>query len=477
MKKFDKMNFNKGITLIALVITIIILLILAAVTIATLTGENGILNKANDAKSEYTIGEEKEQVSLAYSAGKLKNRGGAVTREQFENELREYEDGATVEQPEGGDFKVTFPKTGHVYTVKKEEISGPEVETGGGIKPGEKSTATVKDNYTDKNGDKATIPEGFTVSEKDNTIDEGLVVIGPDGSEFVWVPVPNAVSTDSEDKPMAKEAVNGDGHYQGVLYRFTSSESFEGPRENETWGQGTGGFSEPNLVTDAIGVTRALYDKEEDIYGYEYDKSEEFFKNILGYDSAQQFGKAMQDDYDNMIKSVIKYKGFYVGRYEMSLGGANEIDVGTGMAQSKKGVKSLGSWEGIASSWYDLYKLARTYKTEENSVVSGMIWGSQWDAMLNWMQKTGKDVTSKTGYNNNKEGISGSVEEDNINEVYDLKGCYLEWAQESYMSGSRVKRGGDYSTGDTNPGLHVASSGKPNRGSSNVCTRLTFYIK
>ena len=45
MKKF-KLNSNKGITLIALVITIIVLLILAAVSIATLTGENGILTQA-----------------------------------------------------------------------------------------------------------------------------------------------------------------------------------------------------------------------------------------------------------------------------------------------------------------------------------------------------------------------------------------------------------------------------------------------
>lgn len=43
---------NRGITLIALVITIIVLLILAGISIATLTGENGILTKANDAKTE-----------------------------------------------------------------------------------------------------------------------------------------------------------------------------------------------------------------------------------------------------------------------------------------------------------------------------------------------------------------------------------------------------------------------------------------
>ena len=56
----DKNMRDKGITLIALVITIIVLLILAAVSIATLTGQNGILTRANDAKTETEQAEEDE---------------------------------------------------------------------------------------------------------------------------------------------------------------------------------------------------------------------------------------------------------------------------------------------------------------------------------------------------------------------------------------------------------------------------------
>lgn len=59
-----KKNQN-GITLIALVITIIVLLILAGVSIAMLTGENGILTKATSAKDESSKAEVKEAVSLA----------------------------------------------------------------------------------------------------------------------------------------------------------------------------------------------------------------------------------------------------------------------------------------------------------------------------------------------------------------------------------------------------------------------------
>ena len=63
-----KLNFKgrreKGITLIALVITIIVLLILAGVTIATLTGDNGILKKSNDAKEETRGASVEEAVEL-----------------------------------------------------------------------------------------------------------------------------------------------------------------------------------------------------------------------------------------------------------------------------------------------------------------------------------------------------------------------------------------------------------------------------
>lgn len=56
---------NNGITLIALVITIIVLLILAGVSIATLTGENGILTRASEASEKTSIGQEIEQIELA----------------------------------------------------------------------------------------------------------------------------------------------------------------------------------------------------------------------------------------------------------------------------------------------------------------------------------------------------------------------------------------------------------------------------
>lgn len=69
-----KTKEGKGITLIALVITIIVLLILAGVTIATLTGENGILNQANKAKTETDEKGALEAVQLE-TAGSFDDQG------------------------------------------------------------------------------------------------------------------------------------------------------------------------------------------------------------------------------------------------------------------------------------------------------------------------------------------------------------------------------------------------------------------
>ena len=86
---------EKGITLIALVITIIVLLILAGVVIAMLTGENGILTRSSESRVVSEIGDAKDIVSLAAqeavteyyhevyvnnTSGTTYSQGAAVTR-------------------------------------------------------------------------------------------------------------------------------------------------------------------------------------------------------------------------------------------------------------------------------------------------------------------------------------------------------------------------------------------------------------
>ncbi len=71
---------NKGITLIALVITIIVLLILAGVAIATLTGDNGVLTKASSSKIKNEQAIVKEQIILAYGEYQVDTQTSSNTK-------------------------------------------------------------------------------------------------------------------------------------------------------------------------------------------------------------------------------------------------------------------------------------------------------------------------------------------------------------------------------------------------------------
>ena len=127
-----KKHSNKGITLIALVITIIVLLILAGVSIAMLTGENGVLTKATEAKDQTEIAQEKEEIQMAYAASKankVDQVADPVTASELQGELDKLNSLGTADDSDG--LKVTYPN-GHVYTIDQEtgKISGPGEGTG-----------------------------------------------------------------------------------------------------------------------------------------------------------------------------------------------------------------------------------------------------------------------------------------------------------------------------------------------------------
>ena len=80
-------NRENGITLIALVVTIIVLIILAGVSISMLVGDNGIITQAQKAKLDTEIANEKEAVSIAYTGVMIENEGGGVSAEELKQEM------------------------------------------------------------------------------------------------------------------------------------------------------------------------------------------------------------------------------------------------------------------------------------------------------------------------------------------------------------------------------------------------------
>ena len=99
------------------ILNIIVLLILAGVTIATLTGNNGILTKANEAKESTEVEKEKELIELAVVAAKTKNQG-ELTTENLDNELKinMNNEEKVIESTLGWRYKATL----HNYIISKE---------------------------------------------------------------------------------------------------------------------------------------------------------------------------------------------------------------------------------------------------------------------------------------------------------------------------------------------------------------------
>ena len=115
----DAKNSNKGITLIALVITIVVLLILAAVSIATLTGQNGILTQASNAKTNTEIADEKEAIGLAYNGIMIANQGNGVDANDLQLELINNGYDVVAKNEDDGTIKVTFNDSQKVYKINK----------------------------------------------------------------------------------------------------------------------------------------------------------------------------------------------------------------------------------------------------------------------------------------------------------------------------------------------------------------------
>lgn len=135
------MKSNNGVTLIILVITIIIMLILAGVSVFNSVGNNGIIDKAVNAKNEEIITKEKDDLKTAYVMAVLKiGDEEDVTAEELQKQLNivigketEEEENKTIVETIVNDednLKVTFNDTGREYKINKKngKISLPSEE-------------------------------------------------------------------------------------------------------------------------------------------------------------------------------------------------------------------------------------------------------------------------------------------------------------------------------------------------------------
>jgi len=193
------MNKNRGITLIALVITIIVLLILAGISISMLTGENGLLTKASLAKDNTRAGGIQEEINLAvaqnelynYSEGQKTNKDDLIEKLHDEGKLTDEEYNllkGTEEVP--GVNKITIG-TIEVDFSKLESGKSTGLQVGDYVKYGDKLTAKTYTTDTEETG--------YTETQTFATNTSMLWrVLSVDGDKVELVATQNVLANDDE---------------------------------------------------------------------------------------------------------------------------------------------------------------------------------------------------------------------------------------------------------------------------------------
>ena len=121
MKLKRRNKQENGITILALVITIIVLLILAGITIGAITGDNGIIRNAGQAKEETEIANEKEIVEKATVQAMGNNKYGNIEESELQSELdKETDEGKTKATDIGDVIKVLFTESNRNYAVDQD---------------------------------------------------------------------------------------------------------------------------------------------------------------------------------------------------------------------------------------------------------------------------------------------------------------------------------------------------------------------
>ena len=142
MKKISE----KGITLIALVVTIIVLLILAGISIVMLTGQNGILNRAGEAREKTGVAQIYENVKLSV-ADALTKGTGSITRDNLEAALNKY-----VGE---GKYDLSDTTNGWLISAGGKDYN---VSSSGGISEEDGDDSTYNPNYSEKVKDEDIAP-------------------------------------------------------------------------------------------------------------------------------------------------------------------------------------------------------------------------------------------------------------------------------------------------------------------------------
>lgn len=422
-KKSARKNYSNqaGITLIALVVTIVVLLILAGVSLNAIFSDSGIIQKAKDAQ---TKADEATQKDLE----------GIDSLDQLVNK---YANGGTTELK--------------AYDKAEKNADG-----------------TLKENakYTDSEDTTVTIPKGFKVSDVasdgssdgEQTVSTGLVIQDKDKNEFVWVPVNYTATGTLDDDGL-------DTGFKDTFKRSTTDSKYTEPygsgydgedieylkmmksvQENKGFyiGRYEAGTTDKR-TKETTGISKVVVKR--DAYPYIYVKWGEGMATV-GEEGAVYLSKNMYSANEIGATSTLCY-------------GVQWDAIMKFVEDSTHSITNSTTWGNYKNNAWTIERTTAQY-TDTTNVKTG-----NWTAITSDKSKTSSASYLLT---------TGASDTFKVKNIFDLAGNVLEWTMEAHDSASRIYRGGHFSNIGSYDPASSRYSNSPNDSRNTLGFRLALYL-
>ena len=482
----------KGITLISLAITVVVLIILAGVSISTILGDDGIIKQSTLVAERTNEKLAKEEIKKLVAEYDL--TGKTQTLEEY---LKTKIPNRIDSVINNGDGTLNVSKNGCTVTVENRKSSSGGTSAGdntGGNTEGETQTPEITVSgikvVADNTGTGSAITEADSVY-LGNTLYITFIHSITGGTTTVKPDIPYAVTKNGTYTFMVTGTVNGKSYTKNVsvtvnqfknVYKLTYPDGivympgdFKIADDSASTIQGGVVIEDKDGNQFVWGPVATIADYKRRAYSTnvgteEIDTTTNSIKINFSSSYSMYFTEALPEDEKN---SVTTYKGFYIGRYEAGDKESTEAKILRGSKDVTKTVtikKGQAPYNHVTRT--QAKSLAEGFKTQQNysqNIKTKLVSSYAWDTTIEFIQKVNSDYgnseeegnynkttflyTDLTGVSQTKESGSSVLvptgQTTPVCNIYDMGGNLYEWTTESCSNLlSYTFRGGSYHYSD-----------------------------